>query len=84
MVETMIELAFRGPKEEALVKRIAKAGNITEVVTHINRMQKHVKKMTLTPRVPRVQTNTTQRKRKKKGTPREPNHTGEGGGGGTE
>lgn len=50
MIDTMIELAFRGKDQESLVKRIAKAGGITEVITHINRMQKHVKNMTKSAR----------------------------------
>lgn len=43
MVATMQELAFRGREEESLVLRIAKAGDIKEVVKHITRLRKYGK-----------------------------------------
>jgi hypothetical protein len=45
MCRVMDELAFRGPAEEALVMRIAKAGNVTEVMTAIKRRRIYGKKM---------------------------------------
>ena len=44
MVETMRELAFRGPKEEGIVLRIAKSGGITEAVKGIVRLRLYAKK----------------------------------------
>jgi len=44
MVETMKELAFRGEKEEAIIMRVANAGGVDEVATHIKRMRLYAKK----------------------------------------
>ena len=45
LVETMVELAHRGAKEEALVMRIANAGDIAEVRKHFKDMRLYLKKM---------------------------------------
>lgn len=45
LVNVMDELAFRGPKEEALMMRVAKAGDINEVMTLIKRRRIYGKKM---------------------------------------
>jgi len=44
MVSTMLELAFRGPEEEAVIMRAAKAGDITPVTKEISRRRMYAKK----------------------------------------
>lgn len=41
------ELAFRGPKEEAIVMRIAKAAGFNEVMTRIKKLRIYAKKQGL-------------------------------------
>ena len=44
MVTTMLELAARGPREAALMVRVANAGEITEVITQIKKVRVMLKK----------------------------------------
>lgn len=44
MVETMLELAFRGEQQEAVIMRAAKAGDIHEVTKEITRRRMYAKK----------------------------------------
>lgn len=46
LCDVMNELAFRGPKEEALMMRVAKAGNIAKVMAEIKRRRIYLKKHT--------------------------------------
>jgi len=45
VVALMDELAFRGPSQEALMMRVAKAAGFTEVMTAIKRRRIYTKKM---------------------------------------
>lgn len=47
MTGAMMELAMRDGKSEALVMRIAKAGNITEVTKQLTRLRVYAKKQGL-------------------------------------
>lgn len=53
MVDSMMELAMRGSKEEGLVMRIAKAGGIAEVTKQLGRLRVYAKKQGLI-RAPRA------------------------------
>lgn len=65
--DVMQELAFRGPKEEALVMRIAKACDFTEVMTQIKKLRIYAKKQGLV-RAPKGKGDgSAPKKRKKKG-----------------
>jgi len=44
MVDTMLELAYRGEMQEGLMMRAAKAGGITEVTKEIARRRMYAKK----------------------------------------
>jgi len=69
MVETMILLFNRGPVVGAIVKRIAKAGDVSEVMEYANRIHKLVVKYKPSGGdVP--QSNSTPRKAAKRGSRR--------------
>src|SRR5258708_4738725 len=80
LIDTMIELAFRGSEQEALVLRIAKAGEVAEVVKHITRLRLYAKKMKPGVRPPapaRPATRTPVRRQRRQRKP--PRSVGAGG-----
>jgi hypothetical protein len=66
MRAAMMELAMRGSKEEQLVMRIAKAGEIKEITKQLTTLRNYGKKMGLV-RAPRPPRDTPKGKRKRKG-----------------
>ncbi len=74
MCNVMIELTNRGASQEAMVKRIAKAGEVKDVVSYIDRMRKYMKRHAPARHVHHVDAlpQPSSRQSKRKQAPRKP------------